>query len=320
MIKASFRLFVKGYNLTPITPRAYWVQQILKMVIFCLGAMYGVIGHAAEDQLANQDEVVAQYLAVNGGVLAIPLESFVDDTSAGLTATFQGRRGFTHNHVTYFSVAMDTVPGTYSVQLNNGSLTQTVPVKIENKAYTEQHITIENQNMVTPPKETLERISQEAVKQRKLYASFTSQIEIGDGFKLPLKGPLTSLFGHKRFFNGQPRNPHSGLDIAAPTGTPIAAPANGTVVLVDDLYFNGKTVFIDHGQGLITMYCHMDKTTVEEGALIKQGETLGLVGATGRVTGPHLHWSVSLGGIRIDPQIFMSALNKTQDNSSGVTD
>ena len=313
MIKADFQLIVS------VTHHTVGIaQQWLKLIFMGLCILYTFAGHAVDNQSTRVNKVnknpTLDYQAVNGGVLVIPFADLVKTESDSITGTFQGRRGFIYNNVAYFSVGMDTSPGTYQVQLNNDGHTQSVAVNIASKEYTEQHITIENQNMVTPPKETLQRISEEASKQRKLYKSYTPQIELGDGFKIPLEGPLTSLFGHKRFFNGQARNPHSGLDIAAPTGTPISAPANGTVVLVDDLYFNGNTVFIDHGQGLITMYCHMDKTSVTPGQFIKQGETLGLVGATGRVTGPHLHWSVSLGGIRIDPQIFMSALNNSSGN------
>ena len=125
---------------------------------------------------------------------------------------------------------------------------------------------------------------------------------------MPLEGITTSLYGHRRFFNDQPRSPHSGLDIAAPTGTPIVAPAPARVALVDDLYYNGKSVFLDHGQGLITMYCHLSEQTVSTGELVQQDQVIGFVGATGRVTGPHLHWSVSLNGYRIDPLAFREAL------------
>jgi murein DD-endopeptidase MepM/ murein hydrolase activator NlpD len=125
---------------------------------------------------------------------------------------------------------------------------------------------------------------------------------------------VSSLFGHRRFFNGQPRNPHSGLDIAASTGTPVLAPSSGQVVLVDDLYYNGKTVFLDHGQGLITMYCHLSEHAVAEGSTVEQGQIIGLVGATGRVTGPHLHWSVSLNGYRVDPNTLMTLLPAPTSN------
>ena len=180
--------------------------------------------------------------------------------------------------------------------------------EIVDKRYTEQRITLKNQEMVTPNPQQLERIRAEGKRQRAIYAQVSKAIDLSAGFTMPLQGRTTSLFGHRRFFNDQPRSPHSGLDIAAPTGTPITAPAAGTVALVDDLYYNGKTVFLDHGQGLITMYCHLSEQSVTTGQVVEQNQQIGLVGATGRVTGPHLHWSVSLNGYRIDPLTFRSAL------------
>ena len=124
-------------------------------------------------------------------------------------------------------------------------------------------------------------------------------------FDRPVPGRQSSPFGVRRFFNGEERNPHSGLDFAASTGTPIKAPAAGKVILVGDYFFNGKTVFVDHGQGLISMFCHLSAIDVAVGQEIPRGGVLGKVGSTGRATGPHLHWNVSLNGSRIDPAIFI---------------
>lgn len=179
---------------------------------------------------------------------------------------------------------------------------------IVDKAYTEQHITLQNRQMVNPNPEQLARIREESQRQRALYLQFSARGVATQGFIQPVEGRISSLFGHRRFFNGQPRSPHSGLDIAAPTGTEIRAPAAAVVTLVDDLYYNGKTIFLDHGQGLITMYCHLSEPLVAETETVSQGQVIGLVGATGRVTGPHLHWSVSLNGYRVDPQIIMTML------------
>jgi len=199
--------------------------------------------------------------------------------------------------------------GELSLHYTVNNVQQTHRFEVVDKQYTEQHITLKNREMINPKPKQLERIRRESKVQKALYQQVSAAQDLQQGFILPLQGITTSLFGHRRFFNGEPRNPHSGLDIAAATGTPIIAPADAKVVLVDDLYFNGKAVFLDHGQGLITMYCHMSEHKVELADMIKQGDTIGLVGATGRVTGPHLHWSVSLNGVRVDPLEFQQALD-----------
>jgi len=126
-------------------------------------------------------------------------------------------------------------------------------------------------------------------------------------FIIPADGRLSGNFGLRRFFNGKPRSPHAGLDVAVASGTPIKASAQGKVLAVDDYFFNGKTVFVDHGNGLITMYCHMDSFDVQTGETVNKGQLLGLSGKTGRATGPHLHWSVILNGAMVDPQLFLPA-------------
>ena len=123
----------------------------------------------------------------------------------------------------------------------------------------------------------------------------------------PVNGPLSSKFGVRRFFNGEERNPHSGLDFAVPAGTPIKTPAAGKVILIGNYFFNGNTVFVDHGQGFISMFCHMSKIDVKVGQQMARGGVVGKVGATGRATGPHMHWNVSLNDARVDPAIFIGA-------------
>jgi len=126
-------------------------------------------------------------------------------------------------------------------------------------------------------------------------------------FIQPVAGPYSSPFGLKRFFNGEARAPHAGLDIAAPEGRPVQAPADGVVAQTGDYFFNGRTVLIDHGNGLVSMLCHLSEIRVQKGQQLKQGEVIGTVGKTGRATGPHLHWTVSLNDARIDPLLLLPA-------------
>jgi murein DD-endopeptidase MepM/ murein hydrolase activator NlpD len=179
---------------------------------------------------------------------------------------------------------------------------------VEDKAYEEQHITIKDKRKVNPEKRDMERITREKREIMAALRQWTAQPEVVIDFQWPVEGPTSSPFGLKRFFNEQPRNPHSGLDIAAAEGTPIRAPAPGTVIETGDYFFNGNTVFIDHGQGLVTMYCHMSAIDVEPGTPVATGDVIGKVGMTGRVTGPHLHWGVSLNNARVDPVLFLPAV------------
>ena len=125
-------------------------------------------------------------------------------------------------------------------------------------------------------------------------------------FILPVEGELGSRFGVRRFFNEEPRSPHVGLDVAVDRGTPVKASALGQVLAVDDYFFNGKTIFVDHGNGLITMYCHLDRIDVKAGDTVSKGQLIGLSGKTERATGPHLHWSVVLNGAMVDPELFVA--------------
>ena len=150
-------------------------------------------------------------------------------------------------------------------------------------------------------------IERELAEQTRAYQQFSPRQPSNLLFDRPVNGPLSSPFGLRRFFNGEERNPHSGLDFAANRGTPIKAPAAGKVILIGDYFFNGKTVFLDHGQGLISMFCHLSEIDVQLGDEIARGGHVGKVGATGRATGPHLHWNASLNDARVDPAIFIGA-------------
>ena len=173
------------------------------------------------------------------------------------------------------------------------------------KEYATQHLTIKNKRMVNPNQQDLKRISAERSKINAAFLNWRDETDLPTQFISPVAGPMSSPFGLRRYFNDQARKPHSGLDIAAPEGAAVRAPAAGVVIEAGDFFFNGNTVFIDHGQGLITMYCHLSRIDAKPGQVLTQGEVFAAVGKTGRVTGPHLHWSVSLNNARVDPMLFL---------------
>ena len=150
----------------------------------------------------------------------------------------------------------------------------------------------------------MKRIAGDRQEMGRAFRSWDEQA-VDTDFYLPAVGPRSSAFGLKRFFNEQPRSPHSGVDIAAPDKSDIVAPAAGVVVATGDYFFNGNTVLIHHGQGLVTMYCHMSEINVSDGDMLAAGDLIGKIGQTGRVTGPHLHWSISLNQVRVNPELFL---------------
>ena len=184
------------------------------------------------------------------------------------------------------------------------------PFTVTNKEYPEQHIQLKTRKHIDLSAQDLARHKGEKQQANAVFKVFDTTQNLDLNFVKPVVGPYSSPFGLKRFFNGEPRNPHSGLDIAAPTGTDIIAPTSGKVVLTGDFFFNGNVVYMDHGQGLISMFCHLSEIHVKAGDTVQKGEVIGEVGATGRVTGPHLHWSLSLNNARIDPMLFLPADKK----------
>lgn len=201
-------------------------------------------------------------------------------------------------------IPLDTLPGELEIAVANGAATTLRHVNIGIRNYPEQRLRIKDQRKVEPNPDDLARIEQEKQVTDAIKRSFSANMPETD-FMLPAAGPLSSRFGLRRIFNGLPRNPHAGLDVAAGTGTPVKAPADGVVANVGEYFFNGNTVFIDHGQGLITAYMHLSRIDVRAGETVKRGKTLGAIGATGRATGPHLHWAVFLNNTPVDPEFFL---------------
>ena len=206
--------------------------------------------------------------------------------------------------VAVVGVPLGAKVGTQRLTVTQSGRTRRALFEIQGKAYPTQHITIKNKRKVNPNIYDMTRINGESAKIKAALRHWTEIETLPLPFAWPIEGRVSGLFGRRRVFNGQPRRPHSGVDIAAPTGTEIHAPAEGVVRDTGDYFFNGKTVFIDHGQGLVTMFCHLDRIDVKAGEIIERGHVIGTVGATGRVTGPHLHLGVSLNDARVEPRLF----------------
>lgn len=244
---------------------------------------------------------------IPGGVAVIPLEI---EASEPPVVRYDGRIVMVVREggdwVAVIGIPLDAPTGeqTLSVQSGQG-VEQQRTFTIRGKNYREEWLTVKNKRMVHPNQKDLERIAKERTRITNALAHWTAEVRVEEPFLLPVKGRFTSPFGLRRFFNRQPRRPHSGLDIAAPQGTSIHAAAPGRVVETGHFFFNGNTVFIEHGQGLVTMYCHMARIDVKPGDDVKRGELIGTVGMTGRVTGAHLHWSVSLNRTMVEPTLFL---------------
>jgi murein DD-endopeptidase MepM/ murein hydrolase activator NlpD len=198
-------------------------------------------------------------------------------------------------------------PGELKLKVSTPSGTTEVPFRITDKSYRTQKLTIKNQRQVDPNPDDLKRISQETKRSDAALSKFTATAAPALQLISPVEGVRSDSYGSRRVFNGQPRSPHSGMDIAAAKGTPIRSPAAGTVIEAGDFFFNGNTLYIDHGDGLVTMYCHLETIKVKVGDRLTAGELIGTVGATGRVTGPHLHWGVALNRAMVDPALFLNS-------------
>ncbi len=182
-------------------------------------------------------------------------------------------------------------------------------LEIAQRAYDIQRVDGLPQEKVTPPEEVLARIAAERDMVKEVRQVFRPQAWFESGFIWPVEGPISGVYGSQRILNGEPRWPHYGVDVAAPEGTPIVAPADGLVVLAhDDMYYSGGTLVIDHGYGLTSAYLHLKEIWVEEGQMLRQGEPIASVGATGRVTGAHLDWRFNWFDERLDPELIVGPM------------
>ncbi len=202
-------------------------------------------------------------------------------------------------------IALTATPGAAHIWLRTANSPHQIAYIVAPKQYREQRLKVAP-GMVELSLANQARYEREHAHQATVMSTFTEPLPVELHMRLPVSGRRSSSFGLRRVFNGLSRNPHSGMDIVAGTGSPVAAPLPGKVIDTGHYFFNGNTVWLDHGGGLLTMYCHLSTIDVLPGDQLQTGQRLGTVGATGRVTGPHLHWSVMLNHTMVDPTLFVS--------------
>lgn len=255
--------------------------------------------------------------AVPGGVLSVPLGAAAQRPAAslaGVPVLVTGDPGAWHALV---GITLSAQPGPQVLRVlgvspqtaspnSKAAAAREISFEVTPKAYAEQRLKVPPRHVELAAAD-MARYQREREHLTQVVATFSPELPTALRMLAPVDGRRSSSFGLRRVFNGKARSPHSGMDIAAPTGTPVVAPLPAKVIDVGDYFFNGKTIWLDHGSGLLTMLCHLSAIDVQVGDQVATGQRLGAVGATGRVTGPHLHWSVSLNRAMVDPALFLTA-------------
>ena len=200
-------------------------------------------------------------------------------------------------------------PATAEITIHQQSGDKNIVLNIAPRDYAIQKIEGVPQKTVTPSETDIQRIKQDISIVKKARSLISDQDDFTSGFKQPANGPITGVYGSQRFYNGVPKSPHYGIDYAAPTGTPVIAPAAGLITMVhDDMFYSGGTLILDHGHGLSSTFLHLSEILVEEGQRVASGSVIAKIGASGRATGPHLDWRMNWLGQRIDPQLVLDTL------------
>lgn len=246
--------------------------------------------------------------AVPGGVQQVPLNITTDEACP--RAYYDDHRVLiikqNNQWTAIIGIPLQATPGQHQLQVKHRQQMYTINFEVTAKNYPTEKIQIQNQRQVTPLAEDMEIIAAQQAETIKTYQNWIHRTLNHIKLLLPVQGRFSSPFGYTRIINGIAKSPHSGLDIAAAKGTPVKAAKAGVISNTGNYFFSGNIVFIDHGQSFITSYAHLDEIKVKPGQLVEEGDIIGTVGNTGRATGPHLHWSVSLNGVRVNPELFIN--------------
>jgi murein DD-endopeptidase MepM/ murein hydrolase activator NlpD len=268
----------------------------LALVVVALPSGGAPVAVSVKARALQPGELVAVSIELESPAQAVRVRAFDRVTAAYQTGPLAWRA--------LLGIDLDVSAGSYDIAVEadvpSGMSKASHAIDVKSKDFPTRTLTVD-QAFVTPPESVQERIASEARLLQELWTKSAASRLWSGPFEAPVPQPSNSAFGSRSVFNGQARSPHSGADFSSPAGTPVMAPNTGRIALARDLYYSGNTVIIDHGLGLFSTLAHLSRIDVAEGASIARGAPVGLVGATGRVTGPHLHWAVRIGGARVDP-------------------
>jgi murein DD-endopeptidase MepM/ murein hydrolase activator NlpD len=285
----------------------------MKAVIACAVAIacITIVGHPdASPQTAKPISVAATPSSARPGDLVILTIVTPAPVESVRVRAFDRELPSSEVNKTTFSVLVGidlaVLPGTYRIAIESGATRTRFPLLVTARKFATRTLNVDPA-FVNPPPSAVPRIQREAKELEQIWTSMSPKLWEG-AFVPPVPQPANSAFGTRTILNGEPRSPHSGADFGSPTGTPVKAPNAGRVVLADSLYYTGNTIVIDHGLGLYSLFAHLSEIDIHVDNMVKTGDVIGAVGATGRVTGPHLHWSVRVNGARVDPVSLLAVL------------
>ena len=271
---------------------------ILLVVFAVTTAQSLTVTHTA--RAIRPGEVVV--LTVRGATAPISVHAFGSDWPAFAAGD--------HSSRVLIGIDLGTKPGHYDVAVTSGESRTSYPLVVSARQFPTRRLSVDPA-LVNPPPEAQERIDRESRELAAIWQASPAERLWHAAFVRPVPDAANSAFGTHSIFNGEPKSQHAGADFLSPSGRPVRAPNAGRVVIAGDRYFSGNTVVIDHGQGLFSLLAHLSAIDVKPGDLVAAGAVVGKVGATGRVTGPHLHWAVRLHGARVDPLSLLDALHES---------